>query len=299
MFACARLSALTPLVQGPNVTGALRLRRACLRAFISYHWVAPVCKSDPATDSARGARAAGAGLPAHDGPGRAALVRGRGAVLPAGRGAGRGARAPAQRAAARARAPSPPHPPTSGVCGAARPLQNPQARRRCSPPAPAHVRCGAARAVMQIGNQRRRAAGPGSQRAALRLRPCVTAPARGGRAQIERMRLAAGGASRMAPSREQQRLHFQWFADLGSPEAQRALGQLLSQGAARDPAQALRYFRCGRGALFQPYGPSSTLPRRCTASGAVTGLCSGCIGAGRAQGVRRRAAAARCPLPRH
>jgi len=136
MFACARLSALTPLVQGPNVTGALRLRRACLRAFISYHWVAPVCKSDPATDSARGARAAGAGLPAHDGPGRAALVRGRGAVLPAGRGAGRGARAPAQRAAARARPPSPPHPPTSGVCGAARPLQVPPKRAAGAGPRP-------------------------------------------------------------------------------------------------------------------------------------------------------------------
>ncbi|KAK9842449.1 hypothetical protein WJX81_000710 [Elliptochloris bilobata] len=61
--------------------------------------------------------------------------------------------------------------------------------------------------------------------------------------QIERMRLSAGGVPRMQPSREQQKLHFQWFADLGSPEAQRALGQLLSQGSLRDPAQALHYFR--------------------------------------------------------
>lgn len=59
------------------------------------------------------------------------------------------------------------------------------------------------------------------------------------------MRLSAGGAPRTQPSREQQKLHFQWFADLGSPEAQRALGQLLSQGSLRDPAQALHYFRFG------------------------------------------------------
>ena len=65
-------------------------------------------------------------------------------------------------------------------------------------------------------------------------------------AQVERMRLAAGPLWRAGqPSREQQVLHFQWFADLGSAEAQRTLGQMLNQGGQqRDPAQALRYFRC-------------------------------------------------------
>lgn len=49
------------------------------------------------TELSRGA--ACAGLPAHAGLGRAAVVRCRGAVLPASRRAGRGARAPPQRAA--------------------------------------------------------------------------------------------------------------------------------------------------------------------------------------------------------
>ncbi len=45
------------------------------------------------------------------------------------------------------------------------------------------------------------------------------------------------------PSREQEVLHYQWFADLGSVEAQRAVGQIFSHGALRNPEQALRYFR--------------------------------------------------------
>jgi TPR repeat protein len=68
------------------------------------------------------------------------------------------------------------------------------------------------------------------------------------RAQVERTRLAAGPLWRAGqPSREQQVLHFQWFADLGSAEAQRTLGQMLNAGGQqRDPGQALRYFRCAR-----------------------------------------------------
>jgi len=62
--------------------------------------------------------------------------------------------------------------------------------------------------------------------------------------QVERMRLATGAAWRGHPTREQQVLHYQWFADLGSAEAQRALGQMLTQGVQRDPEQAFRYFRC-------------------------------------------------------
>lgn len=61
--------------------------------------------------------------------------------------------------------------------------------------------------------------------------------------QVERMRLATGAAWRGHPTREQQVLHYQWFADLGSAEAQRALGQMLTQGVQRDPEQAFRYFR--------------------------------------------------------
>lgn len=48
------------------------------------------------------------------------------------------------------------------------------------------------------------------------------------------------------PSREQEVLHYQWFADLGSVEAQRAVGQIFSHGAMRNPEQALRYFRCSQ-----------------------------------------------------
>ena len=48
-------------------------------------------------------------------------------------------------------------------------------------------------------------------------------------------------------------LHFQWFADMGNAEAQRTLGQMLNQGGQqRDPAQALRYFRCVK-TLKEPY----------------------------------------------
>ncbi len=57
------------------------------------------------------------------------------------------------------------------------------------------------------------------------------------------MRLSAGASWRGHPTREQQVLHYQWFADLGSAEAQRALGQMLTQGVQRDPEQAFRYFR--------------------------------------------------------
>ncbi|EIE24098.1 HCP-like protein [Coccomyxa subellipsoidea C-169] len=60
---------------------------------------------------------------------------------------------------------------------------------------------------------------------------------------VERMRLSAGASWRGHPTREQQVLHYQWFADLGSAEAQRALGQMLTQGVQRDPEQAFRYFR--------------------------------------------------------
>lgn len=62
--------------------------------------------------------------------------------------------------------------------------------------------------------------------------------------QVERVRLNYKSASMRRPSREQEVLHYQWFADLGSVEAQRAVGQIFSHGAMRNPEQALRYFRC-------------------------------------------------------
>lgn len=61
--------------------------------------------------------------------------------------------------------------------------------------------------------------------------------------QVERVRLNYKSASMRRPSREQEVLHYQWFADLGSVEAQRAVGQIFSHGAMRNPEQALRYFR--------------------------------------------------------
>ena len=63
--------------------------------------------------------------------------------------------------------------------------------------------------------------------------------------QVERVRLSYKSASMRRPSREQEVLHYQWFADLGSVEAQRAVGQIFSHGALRNPEQALRYFRSG------------------------------------------------------
>ncbi len=61
--------------------------------------------------------------------------------------------------------------------------------------------------------------------------------------QVERVRLNYKSAGMRRPSREQEVLHYQWFADLGSVEAQRAVGQIFSHGALRNPEQALRYFR--------------------------------------------------------
>ena len=63
-------------------------------------------------------------------------------------------------------------------------------------------------------------------------------------AQVERVRLSSKAVVNSRRSREQEVLHYRWFADLGNSDAARALGQMLSHGALRDPEQALRYFRC-------------------------------------------------------
>lgn len=69
------------------------------------------------------------------------------------------------------------------------------------------------------------------------------------------MRLNYKSASMRRPSREQEVLHYQWFADLGSVEAQRAVGQIFSHGAMRNPEQALRYFRCTSVSPVLPLSP--------------------------------------------
>ena len=65
-------------------------------------------------------------------------------------------------------------------------------------------------------------------------------------AQVEPLRLSAHARWRGQLTQEQQQLHYQWFADLGSTDAKRALAHMLTQGARRDPVSALRYFRCGQ-----------------------------------------------------
>lgn len=61
--------------------------------------------------------------------------------------------------------------------------------------------------------------------------------------QIDRVRLNLKAAAGGRRSTEEEVLHYQWFADLGNTDAARAVGQMLSSGAMRDPSQALRYFR--------------------------------------------------------
>ena len=63
--------------------------------------------------------------------------------------------------------------------------------------------------------------------------------------QIDRVRLSKQAGRGPMPSREQELLHYQWFADMGYVDAQRAVGRLLSQGGVELADQALRYFRCG------------------------------------------------------
>ncbi|KAK9818102.1 hypothetical protein WJX72_007209 [[Myrmecia] bisecta] len=63
--------------------------------------------------------------------------------------------------------------------------------------------------------------------------------------QVDRVhgRLSMKNVADHRPSREQEALHYQWFADLGNIDAQRMAGQIFSHGDMRDHEQALRYFR--------------------------------------------------------
>ena len=44
-------------------------------------------------------------------------------------------------------------------------------------------------------------------------------------------------------SREQEVMHYQWFADMGDVDAQMVVGRLLSQGGEQSAAKGLKYLR--------------------------------------------------------
>eukprot|EP00884_Botryococcus_braunii_P018211 jgi/Botrbrau1/5073/Bobra.37_1s0037.1 len=53
--------------------------------------------------------------------------------------------------------------------------------------------------------------------------------------QVEYVKLEDAGAKRLAPSRAQEVLHYQWFADLGHPDAQRRVGPAAQYGSGAEP----------------------------------------------------------------
>ena len=61
--------------------------------------------------------------------------------------------------------------------------------------------------------------------------------------QADRGRLGTPGWQAGGPSRDQEVLHYQWFADMGNLDAQRQLARMFSQGAQADLPRSLRYFR--------------------------------------------------------
>ncbi|KAK9798920.1 hypothetical protein WJX73_000247 [Symbiochloris irregularis] len=61
---------------------------------------------------------------------------------------------------------------------------------------------------------------------------------------VEKVRLGQKVKAGINPSRDQELLHYQWFADLGNLDAQRTLARILQQGnAPGDLRRASRYFR--------------------------------------------------------
>ena len=90
--------------------------------------------------------------------------------------------------------------------------------------------------------------------------PVLTETEGNGALQVPRVRLSARAASAARSATEQDVLHYQWFADQGNVDAQRAVGHILSAaGAQRDPAGALRYFQCALPSLLSA-SPSPTPP---------------------------------------
>ena len=61
--------------------------------------------------------------------------------------------------------------------------------------------------------------------------------------QVEKTLLSAHGNRVSFPTREQELLHYQWFADMGYVDAQRAVGRLLANGGPEMATKALHYFR--------------------------------------------------------
>ena len=68
----------------------------------------------------------------------------------------------------------------------------------------------------------------------------------------ERGRLTQRSVHQQRQTREQEMLHYQWFADMGNVDAQRAVGHMLTHGALQDPVRALRYFEWAS----EPYASS-------------------------------------------
>lgn len=68
--------------------------------------------------------------------------------------------------------------------------------------------------------------------------------------QIERVLLSSQVQSGGPPSREQELLHYQWFADMGYVDAQRTVGRLLAQGSPQQAQNAMHYFKYA--AFFAP-----------------------------------------------
>lgn len=62
--------------------------------------------------------------------------------------------------------------------------------------------------------------------------------------QPERSRLGTQTWHTSGPSREQEVLHYQWFADMGNLDAQRQLARMFAHGEQADLPRSLRYFRC-------------------------------------------------------
>lgn len=61
--------------------------------------------------------------------------------------------------------------------------------------------------------------------------------------QVDKILLSGHGSRVSFPSREQELLHYQWFADMGYVDAQRAVGRLLAHGGPEMAIKALHYFR--------------------------------------------------------
>ena len=55
--------------------------------------------------------------------------------------------------------------------------------------------------------------------------------------------MGAPGWQSGGPSRDQEVLHYQWFADQGNLDAQRQLARMFAQGSQADLPRSLRYFR--------------------------------------------------------